>query len=723
MTTEETTARTQAPPPRPRRGGPLLFCLEKICSLHGLSVSQDKLLSGLPLEGDFLTPSSLSRAAANGGMTSRIVRSPLDRLNLALLPMILILEDNAACVLMAVDRKKGAARVYFPELGEETAVPLADIESRFTGYAFYVKPLFRFDERTPSYRKKGEGHWFWSTITESRPLYRDVIAASAVSNVFALAMPLFTMNIYNRIIPNRALSSLWATAIGVLIMILSDVLLQSARARLVDNYAARTNARLSALMMEQILAMRTEDRSPSVGSFANIIQGFESVRNFISSATLFAYVDLPFSLFFLTVIALIAWQLAIPIVIGALFILLHAAATQGRMRDLSETTNRASALKNATLIESLVGMETVKSQGAEAHVQMRWERAVSFLEHTNARLRTLSGSVVSGTQMVQQTLTVAIMLVGVHLVLKNQMTMGGLIASYMLSSRCIGPVSKGAGLMMQYNSASRSLAAINEIMARPTERTDEMSRLTRPVWRGGLEFKNVSFAYPGQETPALTSVSFRMEAGERIALIGRVGSGKSTVGKLALGLYRPQEGIILMDGVDIRQIDPAELRRNIASVPQDITLFFGSLKENLLFGNPAKSDVEILQAAAATGVDRMANLHPQGFDLQVGERGDRLSSGQRQSVAVSRALLKGAPVMLLDEPTSSMDSATESLIHRNLAAFLEGRSLILVTHRTTLLDLVDRIIVLDGGKVIADGPRDEVIAALYKNRPGIKEAS
>lgn len=714
---------TQAPPQQQNRGGPLLFCLEKICTLHGLSVSRDKLLSGLPLEGDVLSPSTLTRAAANGGMTSRIVRAPLGRLNLALLPMILILEGNAACVLMAVDPKKEAARVYFPEFSDETVVPLADMESRYTGYAFYVKPLFTFDERAPTYKKRKGGHWFWSTITESRWLYRDIIAASMVSNVFALAMPLFTMNIYNRVIPNRALSSLWATAMGVLIMVLSDVLLQSARSRLVDNYAARTNARLSALMMEQVLAMRTEDRSPSVGSFANIIQGFESVRNFISSATLFAYVDLPFSIFFLTVIGIIAWQLAIPIAVGALFILLHAAATQGRMRDLSETTNRASSLKNATLIESLVGMETVKSQGAESHVQMRWEKAVSFLEHTNAKLRGLSGSVVSGTQAVQQTLTVAIMLVGVHLVLQNQMTMGGLIAAYMLSSRCIGPVSKGAGLMMQYNSASRSLAAINEIMARPTERTEEMSRLTRPWWRGGLEFKNVSFAYPGQETMALNSVSFRIKPGERVALIGRVGSGKSTVGKLALALYRPQEGIILMDGVDTRQIDPAELRRNIASVPQDVTLFFGSLKENLLFGNPSKTDAEILQAAAATGVDRMANLHPHGFDLQVGERGDRLSSGQRQAVAVSRALLKGAPAMILDEPTSSMDSATEDQVRRNLAAFLQNRTLLLVTHRTALLDLVDRIIVLDGGRVIADGPKDEVLTSLYKNRPGIKEAS
>ena len=371
---------------REERGGPLALCLLRIASMHGLSVSADRLLAGLPLENGMLIPSCLDRAAARAGMTSRVVRAPLGRLNTALAPMILVLSDNTACVLLSLDLKGAAARVLFPELGQgEAAVPLQELEARYSGYAFYVKPLFRFDERAPSYNGDRGGNWFWSSISENRGLYRDVIVASAIANVFALAMPLFTMNVYNRIIPNRAMDSLWVTAVGVLIMVAADYLLNTTRSRLVDNAAARTNARLSALLMEQILSLRAADRPPSVGSFANVIQGFESVRSFISSATLFAYVDLPFSLFFLAVITIIAWPLAIPLAAGSLLILLHAALIQGSMRDLAETTNRASAMKNATLIESLVGMETVKSQGAESHVQMRWERSVSFLELTNTR--------------------------------------------------------------------------------------------------------------------------------------------------------------------------------------------------------------------------------------------------------------------------------------------------------------------------------------------------
>lgn len=714
-----TGAGTAGPPGEDSfRGGPLAQCLARVCQFYGVSVSMDALLAGLPLANEFLVPSCFGRAAARAGMASRIVRSPLGRLNPSLAPMILLLKDDGACVLTALDLKKGQARLVFPELPDGAAVvTLEELEDQYGGYAFYLKPQFRFDERAPSYRER-KAHWFWSSISENRAIYRDVLVAAFVTNIFALAMPLFTMNIYNRVIPNRATDTLLATAAGVLIMVFADLMISSARSRLVDKAAARTNGKLSALLMEQVLALRTEDRPTSVGSFANVIQGFESVRNFISSATIFAYVDLPFSLLFLAVIAMISWQLTIPIVIGAAFILLHAAVVQGTIRDLSETTNRASALKNATLVESLTAMETVKAQGGESHVQIRWEKAVAFLELTNTRLRLLSGSVIQTTQWVQQTVSVLLMGTGVFLVLKGAMTMGGLIAAYMISSRCLGPVAKAAGLLMQYNSASRSLAALDDIMKKETERPPGADFLSRPALRGSVEFQDVAFVYPGQETPALGGVSFRIEAGEKVALVGRVGSGKSTVGKLLLGLYRPTGGSVLVDGADIRSLDPGELRRNIASVPQDVVLFYGTLKENIAFGNPPRADMEILRASEAAGVDRFASRHPKGFDMPVGERGEFLSSGQRQSVAISRALLKNAPILLLDEPTASMDNASEDHVRTRLGSFAEGRTLLLVTHRTALLDLVDRIIVLDQGRVAADGPKDQVLKALYRQKLG-----
>lgn len=312
------------------------------------------------------------------------------------------------------------------------------------------------------------------------------------------------------------------------------------------------------------------------------------------------------------------------------------------------------------------------------------------------------------------------MLVGVYLVVNNSLSMGALIAVYMLSSRCIAPVGRAAGLLMQYNTASRSLAALDDIMRKEPERPSEGTFLSRPRLKGDVEFSGVTFTYPGQERPALSGVSFRIAHGERVALVGRIGSGKSTVGKLLLGLYQPQSGTVFIDGADIRQIDPGGLRRNVGSVPQDVILFFGTLKENLMFGNPPRSDSEIFEAAVATGVDRFANLHPRGFDMQVGERGECLSSGQRQGIAVSRALLKQAPILMLDEPTASMDNSSEEHVRRNLASFIEDKTLILVTHRTALLELVDRIIVLDEGKVIADGPKERVLELLYRSRAKIE---
>jgi len=699
------------------RGGTLAGSILFISRHHDIQISIDALLAGLPLEAGMLTPSTFDRAAERAGMLSRIVRSSINDLNTMLLPAILILSEHKACVIVSFDKANNRARVVFPELEEgEIELAIEEINKDYTGFAIYVRPVFKFDERTVQTKKLNKEHWFWGVISEHRSLYRDIIIASVLSNLIAFAMPLFVMNVYNRVVPNKAVESLWVMAIGVFVMITSDFVIQMARGYLVDLAAVRTNIKLSGEMMEQVLGMRTEGRSASVGSFANSIQGFESVRSFISSATVFAYVDLPFSILFFVVIGLIAWPLVIPLLIAAFFILLHAVLVQGQMRDLSETTNRASSLKNATLIESLVAMETVKSLGAEGQIQTKWEKTVGFLEQTNVKLRLLSSSVVSSTQWIQITSSVATMVVGVYLIMNNTISMGSLIATYMLSSRAIAPIGKVAALLMQYHSASRSLAALDDIMQKETEHPNDVVFISHPEIRGEIEFQNVTFNYPEQEKPALSGVSFSLKQGEKVALVGPIGSGKTTIGKLLLGLYRTTEGTILIDGIDIRQIDPAELRRNIGTVPQDCMLFFGNLKENLTFGNAPASDAEILRSARISGVDAFANIHPKGFDMQVGERGSNLSSGQRQAVAIGRAVLKNPPVLILDEPTASMDFASEERIKQNLAVFAAEKTVLLVTHRAPLLEIIDRIIVLDAGKVIADGPKDNVLKALQQGQ-------
>ena len=699
------------------RGGPLAASLLRMLNHHGIQMSMDSLLAGLPIEGGVLTPSIFGRAAERAGLLSHIVSSPLNKLNSILFPVILVLSDNKACVLFSFNKSTAGARVVFPELGpEEIEIETEELNKNYTGYAIYVRPVFKFDDRAVYTRKLQKEHWFWSVISEHRYLYRDILIASVLSNMVAFAMPLFVMNVYNRVVPNRAVESLWVMAIGVFIMITADFAIHMARGYLVDLAAVKTNIKLSGEMMEQVLSMRNEERSPSVGSFANSIQGFESVRSFISSATVLAYVDLPFSLLFFIVIAIISWQLVIPLLIASLFILLHAVLVQGQMRELSETTNRANSLKNATLIESLVAMETVKSLGAEGQIQTRWEKTVDFLENTNIRLRLLSSSVVNSIQWVQITASIATMIVGVYLIMNNTISMGSLIATYMLSSRAISPVGKVAALLMQYHSASRSLKALDDVMQKETERSADTIFISRPKIAGAVQFQNVTFFYPGQDKPALSNVSFNIGAGEKVALIGPIGSGKTTISKLVLGLYKPQEGNILIDGIDIRQIDPSELRRNIGVVPQDVMLFYGNLKDNLIFGNDLVTDRDIILASKLSGVDIFVNSHPKGFDMPIGERGANLSSGQRQAVAIARAVLKDPPLLILDEPTASMDHPLEEQIKNNIAALSRDKTLLIVTHRSPMLEIAGRIIVMDKGKVLADGAKDSVLKALQQGQ-------
>ena len=701
-------------------GGPLAASLTLIAALHGRRISRDALLSGMPMENGMLTPALFTRAAKRAGLASKIIKSPLERINGLLCPAVLILGGSRACVVTAIDAAEEKVSVIFPgEMDEGTAeLPFEALHDIYTGYVIYLKPQFKFDERAGTDGKKRKGHWFWETLATEKNIYRDVIIASLLSNIFAFAMPLFVMNVYNRVVPNNAVETLWVMAIGVFIMITADFALHMARGYLTDLAASRTNTRLSADMMEQVMSMRSEARPASVGSMVNSIQGFDSVRSFISSATVFAYVDLPFSIFFIIVIAVIAWPLAVPILIGGVLVLAEAVMVQKQMRELSETTNRASSLKNATMVESLVAIESVKTQNLESTVQNRWEKTVAHLEAANVKMRLLSSAVISWTQWINVTISIATMVIGVYLIHANAISMGSLIAAYMLSSRAMMPISRVAGLLMQYYSTSRSLSALDDIMNKETEHGDSATFLSRPDIAGGIEFKDLCFSYPEQERRALSALNFTVRPGEKVAVVGPIGSGKSTVFKLILKLFRPTEGAIFIDGTDSRQIDPAELRRAVGVVPQEVMLFYGTLRDNLVMGNPYITDQALLQAVQISGVDSIVKNHPKGFDMQVGERGANLSSGQRQAVAIARAVLKNPSLLLLDEPTSAMDSGSEERVRHNLKIFARDKTLLLVTHRTALLDLTERIIVLDGGRIAADGPKEQILAALKEGTIG-----
>lgn len=696
---------------------PLLDCLVEVARLHGQGATRASLSAGLPLQPQESLPLSLAeRAASRAGLATRVQRLALDEIDALTLPAVLILHGNKACVLLGRDDSEHW-RVLLPETGQG-AVTLSTeaLQSRYSGVVLFARPHFRFDERTPEIKPTRSGHWFWGPVLAQRFVYRDVLWAALLINLFALAFPIFSMNVYDRVVPNHATETLWVLAIGVTLVLCSDLFIRLLRSHFVDEASARIDVQISASLMERVLGMRLENRPQSVGSFAANLRGFEQVRDFIASSTVTALIDLPFALLFVLVMAWISPWLVLPVIGVFVLILVSGYVFQHRLHELSQSSYQAAAQRNATLIESLTGIETIKSQGAESLIQSRWERANQYLSALNVKMRSMSATAMYSTATLQQFVSVCVILIGVYLISERQLTMGGMIAATMLAGRALAPAGQIVGLLMQYQGARTAMTSLEQIMAQPVERPEGSHFIQRPEFKGEIEFRHVSFAYPGQQGHSLDDVSFKINPGERVALIGKVGSGKTTLQKLIMGLYQPSAGAILFDGIDMRQLDPADVRRNLGCVSQDITLFYGSLRENITFGMPHARDDAIVAAADVAGLSEFVQRHPQGFDMPVGERGELLSGGQRQGVGIARAVLHNAPLLLLDEPTSAMDFSTEALVTQRMQAFTEGKTVVLVTHRTSMLSFVDRVIVVDQGKIVADGPRERIMQALAAGR-------
>ena len=674
-----------------RQDDPLLQCLLALCRFHGSASTPEALVSGLPLDaGGLLAPGLFARAASRAGLVSRTRPLAVEQLEPELLPAVVLLKNERACLLMGWSEDGRSATVIFPALGEAAVqVPAEKLRDQQSGHVILCRPRYRFDQRTPRTGTSSRGHWFWDAIRANAPIYRDVLLAAFFINVFALALPLFTMNVYDRVVPNYAVETLWMLTAGVVIILLADIVLRTMRGYFLDLASRRVDVDLSAKIMERVLGARLEHRASSVGSYAVNLRSFETVRDFITSATITTLIDIPFALLFMAVIAWIAWPILIPVLLGLL-----------------------------VLIESLTGLDTLKAMGAESRMQRKWEEATSFLAHVGVQLRLVSNSTINVTQWGAQMVTLFVIVTGVYLITAGELSMGGLIACSMLSGRIMAPFGHVAGLITSWHNADIALTSLDEVMGKPLERAEGAQFLSRELFKGEIEFRNVSFAYPGSEMPSLSNVSFKISPGEHVAILGRVGSGKSTLQKLAMGLYQPVEGAVMIDGIDLRQLDPGEYRARVGYVPQDVTLFFGSLRDNITLSHANVSDIDLVRAAEIASLTEFINRHPQGFDMPVSERGDSLSGGQRKCVALARAVIHDPPILFMDEPTGSMDHSTEVAVKGQLREYLKGRTWLVVTHRNSLLEMVDRILVVDNGRLVADGPRDSVIQALQQGKIG-----
>ncbi len=702
---------------------PLVTCLSLAAGLLERPISREALKAGLPNAGDGFTPELAVRAAERAGLSAKVMRRPkLAQILPVSLPCILLLKAGNACVLIGYPNKT-SAEVAIAEGGSSKTVPLAELQEQYTGHAIFLRPEFKFDSRASDIRLVEPRAWFWGTLGQFWPIYSHVLLASVLINCFAIASPLFIMNVYDRVVPNNAIETLWVLALGVGTVFGFEFVMRNLRTYFVDVAGKNADVIIASRLLERVMAMRLDQKPPSTGALANNLREFESLREFFTSGTLVAVVDLPFIFLFIGVIWLVAGPVAfIPLAVVPLVIIV-GIALQFPLRRIIERTHRESSQKHALLVETIEGLETIKTTAAEGRVQRTWERFVGLTAESSGQARFISGLATTFAQVSIQATTVMVVVYGVYLIVDGEITMGALVAATILSGRSLAPLGTIAAMLTRLQQSRVALKSLDTIMKAPVERPSDKAFLHRPSLSGRIEFKKVTFKYPGQEIAALDELSFQVEPGERVGILGRIGSGKSTIARLSIALYEPAEGAVLMDGTDIRQIDPADLRRNVGYVSQDNYLFFGTVRDNISFGAPHMDDQSVLRAATLAGVSDFLRTHPHGFDLQVGERGMSLSGGQRQAITIARALLLDPPILVLDEPTSCMDNSSEAAFKKRLTESLSNKTLVLITHRSSLLSLVDRLIIVDAGKIVADGKKDDVLQALKKGQIRNKTAA
>ena len=693
---------------------PLLDSLVLLTEYFGSPCSSESMAAGLPLSGSVLTPDLVPQAAARAGLAAKLTQKGLNQISPIFLPCVLLLKDKKACLLRELDVEEDRVVIQLPETGGEQVLTLEDLEAIYVGYLFLVKQQYRGDMGFDIHLHDSKTHWLLQTLKDSAPIYRDALLASVLVNLFALVSPLFIMNVYDKVVPNLAFSSLWVLAIGASVAYIFDLILRQLRSYLIDVAGKKVDIIVSSRLFAKAIGIPLEKRSPSVGGMARQLGEFDSIREILTSATITTLVDLPFALFFLIIIYIVAGDLAVIPLIGGIIIIGYTLIMQPKLKAAIEESNKFSSLKHGHLIESLASLESIKSSGAEGLVQKSWQQMIGHTANWQLKSKKISTAVTNVANFVVQLSVVCVVILGVYRVADNEISMGGIIAAVILSSRAIAPMAQLAGLMTRGNHTASALRQLNEIMTQEDEFENKGHLVSRQRLEGRISADNISFSYPGSEKPILHPMSINIEPGERIAIIGRNGSGKSTLAKMLVGLYQPTKGSLRYDGLDSAQIHPTDLRRNFGYLPQDITLFHGTIRDNILFGTRQVTEHQLIRAVQLSGINQFTDLDTEGLDQQVGEGGQSLSRGQRQTVALARATLNDPPVLLMDEPSASLDARAEKQFIHAMQNVTRDRTLLLITHKMHLLKLVDRIIVLDRGHVVIDGLKAEVLDKLSK---------
>ncbi len=597
-------------------------------------------------------------------------------------------------------------------------MPYWELKTAFDGAVLYARPEFRLDPRAgAATRARG---WFWGSLFGQWRIHGLVVLATVLVNLLALAVPIFAMNVFDRAIPNHAEETLWVLATGVAIFLAFDFVLRTLRAYFVDSAGKTADIRIAGRLYQRFLGMTMAARPASAGAAAGSVRAFDDLGEIYKSSMAVAAADAPFIVFFIVAIYVIGGPVAFTPLAAATAVIVLQLLLYLPLRAAVERSAREARQRLATLVETFGGMEIIKGAGAESRMQRNWEALADRTSRGSARVHSLAALVTNFTGTAANFVIVGVLVHGAYLIDAGTLSVGGLVAVTILAARAMAALGQVAEILTRYHRARVATTALDRTMRAPVERPEGRDFVRRAGFSGAIEFRDVGFRYPGQEAAVLENLSFRVRPGEKIGLVGPMGSGKTTIARLVLGLYEASDGAVIVDGADVRKTDPAELRRHIGSAPQDAQLFFGSIRDNIALGAPFIDDEAIHRAAWIAGADGFADRHPMGYDMPVGEGGQAISRGQRQAIAIARAMLRDPSILLFDEPASSMDSASEDRFKSRLTSVMGDKTLVLVTNRASMLSLVDRLIVIDRGRIVADGTKQEVFDIL--RRAGIQES-
>lgn len=673
---------------------------------------------------------SLREVLRSHGFENTLSKRGLDEIPSLAVPVVVILHNEEAAVITQI-KGAGRSRTYHIRQADGLAQELNhdQLADLYLGYCWFIKPKMVVDTRSDLPEYDLPKSWFWKVIWRFKGYYYQVILATFIINFLALVSSLYVMNVYDRVIPNQAYETLWVLSIGVVLAITFEFVAKLIRGHLTDIAGKKADLIISSALFRRVMALRLADRPASAGSYANNLREFESVREFMTSASLLTLVDLPFLLLFVSVIGMVGGKLAlVPLIIIPIVVIAGFIVQRPLSRHINESMKEASQ-RQGLAVEALEGIETLKTNNATTWAQQRWDEYTAKTSASSIKVKDTSNFMINFAVAMQQLNTVFLVLLGTYLIHaenpNDRITMGALIASVILSGRALAPLAQIAGLATRFQQAKLALSGVNNIVERPIERNPDRTYITLDNVQGAISFENVSFQYGHESGTAVSGLNINIRSGEKIGVLGRIGSGKSTMLKLAGGLYDGTSGNVTLDGVDMRQIDPNFLRNKVLLLSQSPRLFLGTLRENMDLARTDgfSTDQELLVALKRFGLDRIIRNHPRGLDMPLGEDGLGLSGGQKQIISLARMTLRDPKVVLLDEPTTGLDQATERLALNAVGEWCKDRTMIVVTHRPQVLQIVNRIIVMDNGKVVMDGPRDLVLQKLMQNEQSTHQSA